>query len=67
VPTGGESDQDTFGLAVPLSDTLNCIDCPPESVADDGNTTTEIVGLSVTTAAAVLVGSAALAAVTVMV
>ena len=54
-------------MVVPLSETLNCIDCPSVRVADDGNTATEIVGTKVTTAWAILVGSAALMAATVTV
>jgi len=52
-------------LVVPLSETLNCWDCPPESETEDGNTVTDMVGFNVITAVAILVGSAALVAETV--
>ncbi len=60
-------DHETFGLLVPLNEAFNCTDWLAVSEADVGTTTTETAGTRVTTAVAILVGSAALAAATVTV
>jgi hypothetical protein len=64
LPTPGDIDHVTFGFVVPLSEALNCIDWLGDSDADVGTTATEMVGTRVTEALDILVGSAALAAVT---
>jgi hypothetical protein len=58
---------ETFGLVVPLSDALNCIDWLAVSDADVGTTATDIDGIKVIAAVAILVGSAVLVAATVTV
>ena len=67
LPTFGDMDHVTFGFVVPLSDALNCCDWLGASVADAGTTPTETVGTRVIDAAALLVPSATLEAVTVTV
>ena len=66
VPTEGEIDQFTLVLLDPVRVAFSVADCPPESDAVVGDTVME-TGTKVILALTVLVGSAALAAVTVTV
>jgi hypothetical protein len=66
VPTDGDIDQLTPVLLDPLTVAFSVADCPPESEAVEGDTVME-TGTKVILALTVLVGSAALAAVTVTV
>ena len=67
VPTDGDTDQFTLVLLVPLTVALSVVDCPPVRKADEGVTVIDTEGVSHIDALAVLVPSAALAAVTVTV
>jgi hypothetical protein len=66
VPTDGDSDQFTLVLLDPLTVAFKVVDCPPVSEVVEGDTVTA-TGTKVILALALLVGSAALAAVTVTV
>lgn len=66
VPAAGDKDQFTAVLLDPVTVALSVVDCPAVNEADEGDTVTN-TGTSDILAVAVLVGSAALAAVTVMV
>ena len=63
----GDSDQFTLVLVVPVTDAVNCWDCPPESEIVDGESVTPTAGTSEMTALALLVGSATLVAVNITV
>jgi hypothetical protein len=67
LPTGGDNDQVTFGLVVPLSEALNCIDWMADRAAEEGTTAMDTVGISVMSVVATFVGSDALSAPTVTV
>ena len=66
VPTAGESDQFTPVLLDPVTVAFSVLDCPPVSEAVAGDTVTA-TGTRLTVALTFLLGSAALAAVTVTV
>ena len=67
MPSAGDSDQVTPVLVVPVTETANCLDCPPESEIVDGDSVIPTVGTSEIAALALLLLSAALVAVKVTV